>query len=257
MSPTERAGHHGPHLDEDTQFELILELLSAAERENALRHVDACAECERQFRAMAAEWEHLTARVEMGELVVPEDAESPKRSTSGSVWSRLAAVLQQPRWRLAFAVAVIAVILAVVLPLRVGDPHHDLLRPLPSLSGEVQLRGSEAPEDRLLGAVDAYGRGDFELTVRELEAIELHGPADLYRQIYLGSALANRGEYERAVATLEAVSLERVPEPWVSEARWTLFVALRATGQIDKANAALDDLKMLSGPVGDRARALE
>jgi hypothetical protein len=172
---------HGSHLNEDTYFGLILEVLPAGEREDALRHVDQCAECERHFQTMAAEWEYLTARVEMGELTVPEATDSFKArrpdASSASVWSRLGSVLYRPRWRFAIAAAAVVLIIAVVLPLRLGDPHRDLLYRLPPLSGEVQRRGSQAPADRLLNAVDAYGRGDFDATVQELDGVELRGPA--------------------------------------------------------------------------------
>ena len=100
--------------------------------------------------------------------------------------------------------------------------------------------------------------GDYESTTTLLdlppsERLDLADALDSMRRIDLGSALAWRGRHDEAIAALEPVPLDLVPDPWAAEARWTLHLALRGAGQDAPAGDLLVELASEPGELGERA----
>jgi hypothetical protein len=111
-----------------------------------------------------------------------------------------------------------------------------------------------AVPDEFSASLEAYDRGEFERAAEFLRDARASGPVETFRSIYLGSALAWTGDYAGAVEVLEEVPFDLVPDPWSGEARWTLFVSLRGAGNVARADSLLEELKLDSGVIGERAR---
>lgn len=252
------------HLDEDACLDLVCGLLGVTERERALEHIAACPACERMFMRAAGHAERVRAR---GNIEVLMDGTVTLTRMQPS-----ATVSDQPEFpqknsrvvpirRFARFAAVTAAAAAVLLMITVRELHHspadERLRSLPALGEPVTLRSTPATaaDERLGTAAEAYARGDLREVVRRLQNEEFSGQADVLRRIYLGSALARLGDFNGAVAILESIPFESVPDPWGGEARWTLYVALSAIGRTSDADTLLTELARQPGEFGDRARA--
>lgn len=113
------------------------------------------------------------------------------------------------------------------------------------------------PEE-LENGIGAYGEDRLDAAIPLLESAETDGVLDLVRRAYLGSALARSERWEEAIVALDDVVERPLPDPWRTEARWARAVALRETGRIDEARAALESLAAENGPASQRAaEALE
>lgn len=252
----------GWHLDDDMCVDLVLELLPANGASAAVQHVEQCADCEQRVREVAGEYEDLLVRVHDGELRATLrrsiGAKTQVRPARSSAWSSLLTAFKQPPLRFAAGLAVVVLIVLLFLPTRSPNRDFRLLEKLPPFTSEAERR-TELPltlGDRLISGLDAYDRDDFDRAQRELRAARSTGPVDLYRQIYLASALALSGQYDESTKLLESLPLDLVPEPWSSEARWTLFVAFRASEQNVRADSLLHVLAQEPGEIGERARDL-
>lgn len=261
-NPTDRPGGSDPHLDDDRRLDLLHGLLPDAERERALAHLEACAACEELLRADAAAHERLRARGAPPALAaLPPRATAP--SPAGPVRPaaarlRLAAAWRRPpvRWA-AVAMAAAAVLALIVLPRGGGDAWPALSR-LPAAGGEVLVRGGDgrtAPDGELGRALAAYERGDWDRAAELLSRLEAPPALRTLRDVYLGSALAWQGNHRRAAAVLAPVAGAALPDPWGSEARWTLYVSLRRSGQEARADSLLAVLSREPFELGERARA--
>jgi hypothetical protein len=129
---------------------------------------------------------------------------------------------------------------------------------LPLSAGGPALRSSlEITTDKDLAAgLDAYGARDLDQAITLLERAEASGQLETARKIFLASALAWSGDHAEAVSLLRTVYTPILPDPWGAEARWTLYVALRESGQTASADSLLSILAQERGDVGDRARRL-
>jgi hypothetical protein len=76
------------------------------------------------------------------------------------------------------------------------------------------------------------------------------------RRVYLGSALAFQGRYQQAVECLSPLRESVIPDPWGTEARWTLCVALYGAGERGAADSLLSVLSKVDESARIRARAL-
>ncbi len=70
----------------------------------------------------------------------------------------------------------------------------------------------------------AYQRQEFEVARRLLEGARAEGGTELMRRVYLASSQLRCGAPESALATLEPVRPNLLPEPWRGESEWTRLV---------------------------------
>jgi hypothetical protein len=274
-----------PHIDGDLCRDLLNGFLSSHERERALTHIAGCSTCEKLFAEGVVERERLRAVRRLrsepgGELVIeklgetgperglpligqtPEDV-AGKHVPLPEIWTRLRdrvrAGWRRPRYEIVAGLATAAAVLFVILwPHQPRDLENDRLRWLPFFFDDLQVRaeaGRDVSED-LIAAFDAYADHDAPTATRLLRGTEATGQLETLRKIYLGSALAWEGNYDEAVAVLHGVRAQTLPDPWGSETRWTLFVALRASGQDGAADSLLAVLAGERGEVAERARRL-
>jgi hypothetical protein len=261
------------HIDEHACLDLLQGLLSPAEETRVLEHISDCAACEDLFRFMAAEHTRIEAVMAIhtqpdGEIVLERrgTAAREKRGTRTPIrhpltrwWEGVKGLFLRPRYRLAGAVAVaVAIMICVLLPQFMGpSPGTDLqMLPLYAFTLETRGVGDVVPMD-LTAGLDAYQRKDFDSAVDFLTRptlSDLDPAEEAIRQIFLGSALAWTGEYERAADVLRTAGLEFVPGQWGREAKWTLYVSLRESGQEGPAASLLHALAEDPGDVGERAR---
>lgn len=263
----------GRHLDEDLCLDLVHGLLPAAEEERALSHLYDCPECEKLFRETVVERERLRAAKKVrfapdGTVVLerrPEPfdgaAEETPRSEVGKlvahVWTAVTAWARESRWRPALALAApLALAILMFWPRGTDTPGSSSLRWLPSASEFLRLRAGGPPDegDELARGLEAYSVGDLRAAIERLEVREATGELETIRRIYLASALAWGERYAEAVALLETVSPEELPDPWSGETRWTLYVALRGSGRAGAADSLLRVMGDGEGEIAERAR---
>jgi hypothetical protein len=265
------------HIDEDVCLDLLQGLLPPADEGLVLAHISDCPACEALFQAVAAESARTEATMVVrtlpdGEIVLERRGTAvrsprPVRPRPGHALSRAWLYLQRlflkPRYRLAGAVAlVLAVMLLVLLPQYLGPHKASDLHLLPLYTFTLQARdvADQVPAD-LRAGLNAYDKRDFEGTIALLTKptlADLDEPDEAIRKIFLGSALAWDGDYDRAADVLGSAPLESVPGEWGREARWTLYVSLRESRREAAATAVLRALAEETGDVGERARrALE
>jgi hypothetical protein len=126
--------------------------------------------------------------------------------------------------------------------------HYDVEVGTPGSSPE-SIRG-------LVEGLAAYDRDDLLVARRRLASARVDGPLGPIRDAFLGSTLVLLGEPSTAFRVLEPIPFERVREPWRSESRWTLFVALVRGGRTARALSTYLALVREAGTLGRRARRL-
>jgi TolA-binding protein len=251
---SDHSRNSGVHVDEDLGLDLLHGLLSHEESERVLEHLAECSPCEKRFQEMVGERERLRAL-----RALPEGARQDRPSRTGRLlkdrWEDFLGSMRRPRFQLAWIpVAAAAVLLFIVLK---PDPGTEMLQQLPTSFEGTRFRASVAASSAEFEAgLEAYAARDFKRASQLLGKATTSGPLETVRRVYLGSALAWRGKHEEAAKVLEDVALPTLPDPWGVEARWTLYVSLRETGQEAKADSLLRVLAKEAGPVGDRARGL-
>ncbi|HEU4364269.1 MAG TPA: hypothetical protein VFT13_02270 [Candidatus Krumholzibacteria bacterium] len=161
------------------------------------------------------------------------------------------------RWM--FAVAALVVLIGSINFLR--NPREsgpgDYWIPI---SGEATLLRSptnSSPSQDVTDALRAYRQRDAATAVEELRAFKVPvSDATVYtlRDLYLASALVNAAQPEEALATLETLGIESLPQPWRGHARWTYYLALMRVGRTNEAFALLGSLAQETGEIGQRAR---
>lgn len=152
---------------------------------------------------------------------------------------------------------------AVVLLLLTARPTAPLVYPsaaewLPSAADRLNLRDNAHQREisELVAGLEAYDRRDLTAAIRALDHARASGATETMRVVFLGSALTQAGDYARAVRLLRSCPLQELPDPWRSETRWTLLVALHGAGETTSADSLLRALADQTGAVGARARRL-
>jgi Flp pilus assembly protein TadD len=112
----------------------------------------------------------------------------------------------------------------------------------------------EAMNEEIALGLEAYNRRDAEKAIAALGEAEAEGLAESLRLVYLGSALAWSGEYQKAIGVLNELADTSLPEPWASEALWTKYVSLDRSGRRASADSLLRILADSPDEIGDRAR---
>jgi len=209
------------HMDEARCADLVLGLLSAAERDGALAHAAECPRCESMLRA------HVSAG-ERAWMDAPGRERAPRR------------ILAMPParvWVVAAAAALAAVFATPRLVSHGDHATHSLLLPPP---GEPVRTREGGGEDAHLGAgLAAYAANDLATAERELSAANVTGSSETMRRLYLAQVRFARGDSRTAAALLRSLDWRTVPEPWRRDGVLLLARALRATG----ANAAADSIE--------------
>jgi hypothetical protein len=242
----------GFHLDEDLCLDLLHGLLDADARERALDHMAACPACDRLFQLRAAALERLRAR--------PVPVAVAPSATTAALPGGWRVILGRPVAR-GLAAGLVAASVALLLLLGPGVRRDPVVQPLPwlpeigrSIQARSPLAGAASAE--LSAGLEAYAAHDAGGAVRLLRRAKASGSLETVRRIYLGSALALDGRYEESVEVLRDTATPDLPDPWGSEVRWTLFVALRSAGYTTAADSLWQVLRREPGEVGERARRL-
>jgi hypothetical protein len=237
------------HVGDDTCLDLVHGLLDAGARRAALAHLETCAECARRLQDTAAS--HARAESAAASILGVGCMADRRRSEP---------VIRLRTWLLAAASIAALVGLTWLArdrtalgPATVTDTEPRL--PAARLRGAVRSLGLAAGDSQIVTGLDAYNRGDLAAARRALEATGRVGRLENVRRIYLASTLLELDDAAGAAAALGDVDLRWVPEPWKSEARWTLATALARTGRRAAADSLFDLLAREKGPVADRARA--
>ncbi len=219
------------HATDDRLIDLAHGLLDAEESSACLAHVGRCRTCEDRFRAIAGERARLVAE------------RQPAPVASHRPWLVAAASL--------------AALLVLAAALRFGrDEGGPPSYWLPIEREQAVLRSDAdgtAPAElaRALAAYESGDAGRAARLLREARVPKAYGPL---RNLYLASALELDGEPAEAAAVLERLSIDTLPEPWRTQARWVAYAAARAQGQDQRAATLLDRLARAAGPIGDLAR---
>lgn len=241
----------GPHLGSDGCLDLLHGLTPADRREQALAHLARCPTCEELLRQAAAADERLKARWRLHDH--PNVGVLATRAAEGSGFIR-----RHHLRRVALGIAAVA---CLALLLRAGlatrRPQAVIL-PLPGGVEELYQRsadgGDTAPE--LAAGLEAYRRAEYREAAARLSDAKVGPSLETVRRLYLGSALALVGEMGRAADLLQPIATPSLPDPWGSEARWTLLVALREAGRRTSADSLLTILVEDPHELGQRARRL-
>lgn len=284
------------HLTEGACRGLLNGFLSPAEQVATLRHLAACPACERSFRERVIERENLRSLIALrsgpdGEVVferlqeqmsdeatakdplLPDARHGEQTEAAPAGLDRL-----QPRWadsvaatlrslwaglcRPRYQVGLGLVAIAVVLILLVW-PHQKERQaltlywmPVSSEGSSVRSTAKAASNPDLAAGIDAYAARDLDLAITLLQGAQTSGQNETLRKVFLASALAWSGNHADAVSILRTVRAQTLPDPWGSEARWTLYLSLRECGPKATADSLLRVLAQEQGEVGDRARRL-
>ncbi len=261
----------GPGRDEDLCLDLLHDLLPPAEKEAIVARMASDPALETKFRRLVAERERLRATrqlrvLDSGDLVLEKTvagADVPSLPAAAG-----AAVASRTGWRTvrrlrgrqvswAFGLAAAAAVALVFLGPRMRSPAAlSLLHPLPAYQEDLRFRSEIADVDdtKLVAGLRAYTKGDYRQAMNLLQQVRSNGSLETVRKLYLGSALAQRAQWRQAVAILQTDATSALPDPWGSEARWTLAIALQETGRQATADSLLLVLAGEPGEVGERAR---
>ncbi|MBU1702088.1 MAG: hypothetical protein KJ970_20165 [Candidatus Eisenbacteria bacterium] len=268
-------GGSSGHLREDLLLDLLHNLLPKAERDMALSHLSVCSQCESEFQEMVSRRERLRAMAKLttnaaGEIELQtrsgsdpvkcgEAASQPVSDQISRTWKGLLSILKRPRnqFGAALVVATAALLLVIWSQHEDADTASDLYW-LPRSSQEMQFRSGsgDAIHEILADGLDAYAHRDLKSAIQHLESAQAMGHLETVRKVYLGSALAMSRRYGEAAELLNSVSSRSLPDPWGSEARWTLYIALKKSGRTSLADSLLNVLAAETGAIGDRARQL-
>ncbi len=245
-------------LTTDACLDLLHGLLPDDQREKYLAHCAECSSCEALLRRMAAERETVQARQllrvvpgEQLERVVP-DVDPAIRSTI--VPGRH--VFQRPVLRWVAGLAAAAVAILMLWPAGDDGKSHELLEALPAYTTDLRFRDAvdAADDDRFSSGLAAYARQDYPGAISFLREANVSRQLEIVCNIYLGSALAMEKQYAEAVECLEPLSSQTVPDPWGSEARWTLLVSWLELGRTTQADSLLAVMAKEPRNIGERAR---
>lgn len=241
------------HPDDDLLLDLVSGLISGGERNATLAHLRECGSCASRLREFAATHERAYAHAAAAIADWPEERRDvhvlrvpPPLASRPSPALLVAAGL----------IAVVGVTAALWLSARQRAPAGGPVAWLPSPEANVLTRdSSEAPPDpRIVEGLAAYRLHDAATARRLLERSRAQGALEQVRRLYLGNADLQLGQPGAALDVLESVDLGEVPEPWRSEAEWSLSLAYSRTGRTRAADSLWQLLSDRPGEVGERAR---
>lgn len=255
-----------PHLNEDQLLDLLLELLPPERERPLLEHVIGCPTCEELMRSRGAQLERIasdhSARVRALPKPTPTADDMRTKLASPARRSGLFARLlgsHRSRWQLlplgGLAIG-LAIAFLLVMPRERSAPMT--LEPSWLPSGASIVQRQEDPHEvgraMLAEGLGAYERRDLPRAIERLEHASVGHQLESFRRLYLSSALALAGEYDRAVSVLRPVTVAYLPEPWATEGYWTLLVALERGGHHASADSLRRVLIDQPGEIGERVK---
>jgi hypothetical protein len=211
------------HLDDARCADLVLGLLPAEQRTQALDHAAGCAACAARLRAHAGA--HARAAAESPGR--PAAAPVPLPRPHERAWMRVVPIA---------AAAALAVALAAVF-LRPPAFAPERAPWLPAAGEQVRTREGEIEDAHLGAGLAAYAARDLATADRELSAARTSGGPERLRRLYLAHVKLRRGDAATALELLRGVAWLDVPEPWRRDGIALLVVALRATGNAASADS--------------------
>ena len=240
----------GSHLGHDRLLDLAEGLLPADLRATALAHLKSCPACETRFQDIAAS--QARAQSEASTVL----GGGATRFGRATVHAR---PLRQARWLLVTGAVAAALAIALFsardrVPRRIASQMDSSL-PVARLRGAIRDVQSSAADSAVLAGLDAFNRNDYDAARRILESTRGKGGMETVRRVYLGSVRLQLGDAAGARSILLGLPEQRIPEPWKSEARWTLALALAGSDHHEAADSLLQVLSAEQGPVADRAKA--
>ena len=249
------------HLSEDDCLGLLSNSLSPHEGGRLLQHLRICAACEALLCERDAEWARFL--IASAPALRRLDQGEPRGRWLSKWTARVARGLAPPRARLGWVMAVgLILVVAAGLVVRVQEERRRAflseLAWLPPLPAGAILRSGESTGtlETLRGGLEAYARRDLPAAITLFSSVKVRSESEPLRQAYLGSALARAGRYSEAVTHLRHLDPTLIPEPWSTEVRWTLMIALEESGQRSRADSLLRALAEEPGQSGQRAKAL-
>jgi hypothetical protein len=206
------------HLDDVRCTDLVLDLLPAEARREALAHASRCPECAARLRS------HVAARSRMR-------ADQP--TANAGEQHRLPTA-----WTLAPALAAAAALVLLVWWPR-GAPRQPAGSTawLAMPAEGVLLREGEAEDPHLVAGFAAYARHDLAGARRELERAHASETAEQARRVYLAHVLMLEGDAVGALGLLRSVDWIELPAAVHRPAVELLERAERATGHPASADS--------------------
>jgi len=220
------------HVSEDRLIDLAAGLVPGGESESLLAHLRGCASCESRFVGVCRDLERTKLRT------------APSRS-------RLVAIAAVAV--LAAAILVAVVLIPILRSSRYVDPSAYWL---PVEEETVDLRAAPPGVDEAVfaEAAEAYRRHDPARVVALLTGKTIpssHDPLKLLQ----ASALLKTADPISALAVLESLHVESLPQPYRDRAQWIRLGALRAAGRDAEAEALAADIASGSGEFARAARS--
>ncbi|MBD3336649.1 MAG: hypothetical protein GF355_14145 [Candidatus Eisenbacteria bacterium] len=248
-----RSSLPGEHLSDHQILDLVHGLLDQEVRARAVNHAAVCPACEVRLQEQAGWRERLRARHRLctsprGEIVirsipVSDEAPTGPRPSAADLWNRVrdwwrSAAGLRGDFGLGLATAAAVVVLLLAVPLQ-NSSVEEAPSWMPVPHGELRFRNGDgiSADPNLQHGLEAYGRRDLRNAIYYLRRAQTAGGLETVRRIYLGSALYRVGDYESAIALLQTVDLETLPDPWGRVARLTLHAALRDAGRTAAADS--------------------
>lgn len=229
------------HPSDDQLLDLALGLPDADTAAALRAHLTQCTACDARFRATVGDLERSRARA----ATALAGTGRARRRTGSIVWLAAAAVL---------------LVLGGVWWNRTGDLSALRTEKAPLLSRFADP-GAFAPhrdvsegEASMRAALGLYEAGDYAGASAALAALDsLSPPLDRMRRVYLADCLARREDWAGVVTATGALRMMDVPEPWQSQARWSLAVAYARLGKVSEARTTLLELERVGSPLSPRA----
>ncbi len=221
------------HPGDEQLIDLAAGLVGAESEPALLHHLASCPECERRFRRTCREAELARLRF-------------PAHRRRGAWWAVSAA---------AAAVLLGALVLGLFWS---RSPALDPARYwFPLGKDTVNLRaGAVDPQEAVLEeAAQAYRRHDPVTMVALLEGRQLPEAHDPLK-IALADALVKTGRPAQALALLDELRIDSIPQPDRDRARWIRCAALGAAGRSEEARALLAELASRPGEFAQAAERL-
>ncbi|HEX4823595.1 MAG TPA: hypothetical protein VFV19_04755 [Candidatus Polarisedimenticolaceae bacterium] len=217
------------HLSEDRLLDLAAGLVERSLAEPLLAHVRSCGACESRFRDICGELERSNLAPPVG--------------------------LRRARVRVAIGLAAAALIGIVLFPLlRVAKAPGPAEYWLPVENDTVALRaGRPLGDDAVFAeAAEAYARHDAARVIGLLRDRTIPETQDPLKLLYASAAL-HRGDAPGALATLEALEVDSLPQPYRDRAKWIELGALLALSRGDDARRLAAELAARPGEFSKEA----
>lgn len=214
-----------PHRDDRT-IDMALGLLTGSEEADAIEAIAPDHSAEEDLIAAVAHRESVRSETPPG--MQSAGTHSGTRDNKGGRAKR--------RSPFPFIGALAAASIAFVLiRMFTPDSFEHPVQPIPVPDEMTRLRGIHDSGEALNAGLNAYEQRSYEDAVRLLADTRADGTTEIVRLVYLASAHNQIGQHGKAIAILEAMPFDMIPDPWGIEALRNLIHALQETSQDARA----------------------